>query len=64
MRLRWADQVEVGLVALAMGVERRLMAQRGKALPAPAAQERGIPAAAVVRVVRGSAIQLTVDPVC
>ena len=64
MRLRWADQVEVGLVALAMGVERRLMARRGKALPAPAAQERGIQAVAEVQVEREAVILATADPAC
>jgi hypothetical protein len=59
-----ADQVEVGPVALTMGVERRLMARRGKALPAPAAQERGIQAAAEVQVEREALHQQTVVPDC
>jgi hypothetical protein len=47
-----------------MGVERRLMARRGKALPAPAAQERGIQAAAEVQLEREAVIRLTVDLAC
>ena len=64
MRLRWADQVEVGPVALAMGVERRLMARPGKASPAPAAQGLGIRVVVEVQVEREAVIRVTADPAC
>ena len=64
MRLRWADQVEDRPGALAMVVGRRPPARRGKASPAPAVQELGIPAVVVVRVGREAVILATADPAC
>ena len=56
--------MEVGPVALAMGVERRLMARPGKASPAPAAQGLGIRVVVEVQVEREAVIRVTADPAC
>ena len=47
-----------------MVVGRRPPARRGKASPAPAVQELGIPAVAEVQVEREAVILATADPAC